>query len=173
MQLSPECTDVPTLGATSAVNPTFFFFFFLGGGGIITVLLASAISRQLAPNRCNLGGGSIWGHCRATHPLATREGADCMDWVLHPDHSPPPPPLPPSPPPLSAGSLGSGVGLHALAIQGSVVVISGNHTATHTGQWKSFLRLLSTRAVSVTRALAKRSQTRVDITETCAGWLVT
>ena len=45
-------TDVPTWVTTSAVTTQHF--------GIETVLILSDISRQLAPDRCNLGGGSVW-----------------------------------------------------------------------------------------------------------------
>ena len=69
----PRCTDVPDRVITAAVQPTFW------DSGSFHL---KCHGRQLALNRCNLGGGSVWDRCR--RPTMRKEnqkqGIDKIKW---------------------------------------------------------------------------------------------
>ena len=62
----PTCTDVPDWVTTSAVQHLW---------RLVTVLILSAMIASLAPNRCNLGGGSTVWDVVVHNPALDSDGA--------------------------------------------------------------------------------------------------
>ena len=77
----PRCTDVPDWVTTSAVQPTFWdsdsFHFKCHG-------------RHLAPNRCNVGGGSVWDVVVQPGPgwLTVGDSSRCCSVPCHVNRAP-------------------------------------------------------------------------------------